>query len=78
MVKSIGKCNYCGDPLITFQEYITIVVAKDGKKYHEGCHKIMEREKIETKIGQATICTGEAGNEVGKSYRNRHYLHICQ
>ncbi len=39
--KKVGKCRYCNDPIYDFQEIKVI----NGKKYHEGCYKIMKREQ---------------------------------
>ena len=40
-VKEIGKCEFCKDPILDFQEMTVI----RGKKYHAGCYKIFSVAK---------------------------------
>ncbi len=44
MFEKIGKCTYCKDPIYKGREVVTV----GSKKYHAGCHRIMEKESKPT------------------------------
>lgn len=40
------KCNYCGDPVHTFQESITEVDQEGkGKEYHKDCYVVLKAKE---------------------------------
>jgi len=45
------KCKYCGDPILCFQDSITIKEREGKREYHKGCYEIMKEEGQEEDEG---------------------------